>query len=287
MKCFYHNDIDGKCSGAIVARYTNNYRKDDYIEYDYSTSIPVEKLKNGETVYFVDLSFSVNTRNSLEEIIKTKKCQIIWIDHHQSSMDLIEKFPEYNNLLGIRKEGISGAALTWMYFNDCDFEKCPRFIQLISKFDCWQLDEPNILRFKYALEARDYDIFESIWSTLIRDENNQRQFLDKMVGEGKIIEKYAKNELKEYRKRNGFESEIEGMRCFVVNRSINSLVFGDKIDDYPIVSTYVYDGTRYKYSIYTSNPDVDCAKIAEKYGGGGHRKAAGFVSNENIFLLKE
>ena len=40
MKCFHHNDIDGKAAGAIVARKTGNYNKADYIMYDYSTPIP-------------------------------------------------------------------------------------------------------------------------------------------------------------------------------------------------------------------------------------------------------
>ena len=42
MKCFHHNDIDGYCAAAIVARYTENYNKDDYIEYDYSFPLPLE-----------------------------------------------------------------------------------------------------------------------------------------------------------------------------------------------------------------------------------------------------
>ena len=55
MKCFHHNDIDGKAAGAIVARKTGNYNKADYIMYDYSTPIPTELIEDGETVYFVDL----------------------------------------------------------------------------------------------------------------------------------------------------------------------------------------------------------------------------------------
>lgn len=58
MKCFYHNDIDGRCAASIVARWTNNYNKKDYIEYDYNEPIPTEVISDKETVYFVDLSFS-------------------------------------------------------------------------------------------------------------------------------------------------------------------------------------------------------------------------------------
>ena len=30
-------------------------------------------------------------------------------------------------------------------------------------------------------------------------------------------------------------------------------------------------------------PSIDCSKIANKFGGGGHKGAAGFRSKENIF----
>ena len=78
MKCFHHNDIDGKAAGAIVARKTGNYNKADYIMYDYSTPIPTELIEDGETVYFVDLSFSVNSVDKLKEILEEKHCDLIW-----------------------------------------------------------------------------------------------------------------------------------------------------------------------------------------------------------------
>ena len=69
MKCFYHSDMDGKCAGSIVARVTGNYNSKDYIMYNYDGEIPTELIEDGETVYFVDLSFSVNTVDKLKEIV--------------------------------------------------------------------------------------------------------------------------------------------------------------------------------------------------------------------------
>ncbi len=37
--------------------------------------------------------------------------------------------------------------------------------------------------------------------------------------------------------------------------------------------------------MYTENPKIDVSLIAVKYGGGGHRGAAGFTVSE--FLFKE
>lgn len=286
MKCFYHNDMDGKCAGAIVARATGNYNENDYIMYDYSKPIPTEAIGDGETVYFVDLSFSVNSVDKLREIIETKKCDLIWCDHHASSMEILKKYPEFNNIKGIRQEGVSGAALTWMYFNKCEFSATPQFIQYVSDFDCWKFEFEDSLFFKYAVEAEDYDALDILWNKLVRDSNDSKHpLLNKMVESGKQISEYVKKEYKAYRKAYAYESRIDGIKCLVVNRSCNSLVFGDKIEDYPIVAIWAFNGEIYKYSLYTDKPDIDVSKIAERYGGGGHKKAAGFVS-EKMILVK-
>ena len=95
MKCFYHNDIDGKCAGALVARFTNNYNKEDFIECDYKNPFPIDGVDEGEEVYFVDLSFSGDNISVLETLFNKKNCRIIWCDHHRTSLDIITEHPEY------------------------------------------------------------------------------------------------------------------------------------------------------------------------------------------------
>lgn len=284
MKCFYHNDIDGKAAGAIVARKTSNYNKENYIMYDYSKPIPTELIEDGETVYFVDLSFSVNSIDKLKEIVEEKHCNLIWCDHHKSSIEILKKYPQYGSIKGIRKEGISGAALTYMHLYECEFDDVPMFLKYISDFDCWQFKLENTLFFKYALELTDYDALDIIWNRLIRAEYSEKNdMLDKMIESGKIISKYVEKEYEQYRERYAYESRIDGMKCLVVNRSCNSLIFGDLIKEYPIVAIWAFDGEKYKYSIYSDKPDIDCSKIAEQYGGGGHKSASGFISDKMIF----
>ena len=286
MKCFHHNDIDGYCAAAIVARYTESYNKDNFIEYDYSFPLPLEKINPGETVYFVDLSFSMNTIDVLKKIVEELKCDLIWCDHHTSTMNVLKAFPDYESVKGVRKEGISGAALTWMYFENCEFDQCPNFVKLISDFDCWKFEFANTMYFKYAIEGTDISPLSNIWNRLVRDEKTKgNPMLKEMIQNGKIIEKYMIKWYADYCKRHSYESEINGVRCLVCNIRANSILFGDLINDYPVVAIWVYNGTQYKYSIYSNKENVDCSKIAEKFGGGGHKGAAGFVSTE--LLLKK
>jgi nanoRNase/pAp phosphatase (c-di-AMP/oligoRNAs hydrolase) len=172
-----------------------------------------------------------------------------------------------------------------MYLFQCDFDEIPTFIKLISDFDCWLFKLDNTLEFKYSLESTDYDALDVIWNSLMRDENTKtKEILHRMIEEGKAISKYVTKEYEQYRKKYAYESCIDGIKCLVVNRSCNSLIFGKLINEYPIVAIWAFDGEIYKYSIYSENPEIDCSKIAERYGGGGHRGTSGFVSKEMILI---
>ena len=53
MKCFYHNDLDGRCAGAIVfhsvgIKPKKGNHKLEMIEIDYKDTIDVGKIKKNE-----------------------------------------------------------------------------------------------------------------------------------------------------------------------------------------------------------------------------------------------
>jgi len=290
LKCFYHNDDDGRCAGSIVAQYENNYNKKDYFEVDYIMQLPLDKIKENERVYFVDYSFKKDTVWQLEEILKKTK-DIIWIDHHLSSFKLEEELPWTKNIKGIRQDGISGAGLTYMYLHNCGFDDLPYYIQLVSDYDCWLYKyEPNTTYFKIGLGTEDNDALDDIWKALYES------FVDNvclsistgtLIEKGKIIKQYIDSENTFYREHYSYETEIEGLKCLVVNKKSNSWVFGDKINEYPLVMVWVFNGVKYSYSIFSVDNNIDCSKIAEKYGGGGHYSAAGFSSDELLFRKED
>lgn len=279
MKCFYHNDLDGRCAGAIVAKFENNYNPEDFIEVDYVTPLPLHKIKDGERVYLVDYSFKKDTLWQLEDIFWRTR-DVIWIDHHTSSLNLESEKTWLKTVKGIRQEGISGAGLTYMYLYNCDFELIPYAVKLVSDYDCWIYKyEPNTTYFKIGIETYKYDALDTIWHKLLEDNPIQYQ----IIQDGEIIKSYIDRDNNSYRKNHAYETEIEGLKCLVVNRKTNSWIFGEKYNEYSIVMVWVFNGEKYIYSIFSSNPNVDCSKIAEKYGGGGHKGAAGFSSKELLF----
>lgn len=284
MKCFYHNDIDGRCAGAIVANFTDNYDKRDYYEVDYVMQLPLDKIQDGEQVWFIDYSFKENTLYVFDNLIN-RNCDIIWIDHHTSSINLQEQHKELKLIKGIRQDGISGAGLTYMYLHECSFDNIPYYVKLVSDYDCWLYKfEPDTTHFKLGIETVPYDALDCIWTNLESDDKTiSNHTLHNAINKGKLIKQYIDQDNTYYRDHFAYESEIEGHKCLVVNRKSNSWIFGEKYKEYPIVMVWVFNGSKYTYSIFSSSKDIDCSKIAEKYGGGGHKGAAGFSSNELLF----
>lgn len=290
MKCFYHYDLDGKCAGSIVAKYEDNYDPSNYFMVDYVQKIPVENISNNEKVYFVDYSFTENTKHVLYELID-KKCDIVWIDHHTSSINLVKSNPELENINGIRLEGISGAALTYMYLYDKKFDELPYYVKLVSDYDCWKYDfEPDTTMFKLGMDANNHDALEEIWKIFDYESKSESKcstesYLYSIIKDGKTIKKYIDHDNTLYRDSYGYESIIGGYKCFVVNKKTDSWIFGELYEKYPLVVVWVFNGEKYQYSLYSSKEDVDCSKIAESYGGGGHKGAAGFRHHD--LLLKK
>lgn len=280
MKCYYHNDHDGRCAGAIVAESTFNYNPADYFEVDYMTDLPIETLKENETVYLVDYSFSKNSIFQLIKILSITK-NVVWIDHHSSSIQL-EKELKFENIDGIRQEGISGAALTYMYFNKCEFESVPYYIKLISDYDCWQYKfDPDTTFFKLGIETVPYNALDSVWLELSSSTDGEK--LKYLVQLGSVIKNYIDKDNDAYRSQFAYESIIDGNKALVVNRKTNSWIFGKEYYKYPLVCVWAFNGSQYSYSIYSNDITIDCGEIAQKLGGGGHRGAAGFKSEKLLF----
>lgn len=281
MKCFYHNDLDGRCSGAIVAQYRNTYNKEDFYEVDYIMDLPLDKVLNGEEVWFVDYSFSDNTLDALNSLIM-RNCHIVWIDHHTSSINLQEQHKELRLIDGIRKEGISGAALTYMYCYNKEFNDIPYYVKLVSDYDCWQYNlDPDTTYFKIGIETLPFNALDNVWKDINLISDNC--VTNEIIGKGKLIKGFIDNDNTYYREHFAYESEIAGHKCLVVNKKTNSWVFGEKYNEYPLVMVWVFNGCKFTYSIFSDNKDIDCSKIAESYGGGGHKGAAGFSSPKLLF----
>ncbi len=302
MKCFYHiSDMDGWCSAAIVAKCTGDKNKDNYIGLDFNKNIIKmsmvhQYLSPGETVYISDYSFTEKTMDILDAIIdKVGIENVHWNDHHDSSIALCQKYEKYSKIPGARDKKHSGALLTYIYlqkkFSDKLNKDIPAAVLYVSDWDTFQHKNGIQTKwFKYGIDSDTWykNPLSTQWEELLKYGSNVQPniYIDKLMGIGKIIYEYVMAEYSSYCKANVYESRIGDTPIAVINRSANSLIFGELYEKYAAVCTFCYDGENYKHTLYSNERvanQFDCRSVAEQYGGGGHRGAAGFSTNKIIF----
>lgn len=285
MKCFYHGDMDGKAAASVVAYYTGNKDISSYVEFSYDNLPSLDEVKEDETVYLVDCSFTEKTVKFLYKLLSLK-CDIVWVDHHISSERLLENdnYPELKQINGLVKQNISGAALTYMYLLNKDYEDIPYYLKLVSDYDCWTKKYKDSDLFKLGMDALNQNPLSMIWARLLKEGlQYETSVVSSIISSGQIIQMYVTQEHLDYCASYSYDAEFEGYNIRVINRRCNSLIFGDLINSYPLVCSWVYNGSKYIYSIFSVNSEVDCSRLAEKYGGGGHKGASGFSTTYPIF----
>ena len=121
MKVYHHNDLDGRAAGMIT-HYLKPPRiedfPDDYFECNYHDKF--DKHTTKDDVVIVDLAISEDTYPMLVETCKTAK-SVTWIDHHQSSVKVVENHKDelqsLKNLTYFVSKCACGAALAYCYFS--------------------------------------------------------------------------------------------------------------------------------------------------------------------------
>ncbi len=276
MICIHHNDNDGFCSAAIVSKYYKN-KKIRFIEMAIYDTLDFSLIHEDELVIIVDYSF--NNKNFIKLLSITKN--IIWIDHHKSAINDIDK-EIVDQLKGIQQIGKSAALLCWEYF----FKnvEVPLSIKLINDYDIWAFKYKETRNFHTGLlTLKDIKQPDSnVWKLLLKDDD----YINKFVEIGKTINVYIVKEEHLKIEKLGFIKPFEDHIALCVNTYLhfNDLCW-EHISNYDtpfdILIMYQYNGKYWNYSLRSEK--VDVSKICKKYNGGGHKGSAGFSSKE--FLL--
>lgn len=288
MKCLYHSDQDGECSGFWVKYFEKNgeLSYDDFILAKYEMELPLNKIKKDEKVIIVDFSFEPD---EMKELMK-KTENIVWIDHHKTAIDKYKDFPF--DFPGIRMVGYGACYLTWLYFSR-NFkpamtakeiervyqEECPRFTRLISDRDVWKHEFKESSTFYLGLQAENTHPTSKIWMSM----NFSNSEVNDIIDDGQVIEKYRDNQANSYVQQWSKEYKWLGHKCLMMNLGPSgSEMFGDvsKTDEYDILVPFAMDmkSDMWRVSLYAGHnkKKIDVGEIAKKFGGGGHAGASGF-----------
>jgi oligoribonuclease NrnB/cAMP/cGMP phosphodiesterase (DHH superfamily) len=109
-----------------------------------------------------------------------------------------------------------------------------------------------------------------------------------LLSEGKAINRFRREMIDSYKKR-AVMGRIAGHEVPVVNcpRAIISELVGELADGQAFAAGYQDKGDKRSWSLRSSrNGGEDVARIAAKFGGGGHKNAAGFGTTIPESLLQ-
>jgi oligoribonuclease NrnB/cAMP/cGMP phosphodiesterase (DHH superfamily) len=250
----------------------------EYVPMTYGQEIPFS-LKNKE-VFVADFSFE----RSLVEKIHEEAKSFVLLDHHISAKRNLDDLPYC--FIDINR---SGAVLSWMYTRKVSFEDVPMILKLIEDRDIhkWEIEDSG--KMLSYLDSLGFDLNQ--WSDFDSIIKSPEGIVDvKKVG--MFLDNFKKTSVNSIAKKR-HKIKIDGHVMWACNASFlhsnvaNSLV---GIDGYDIGCSYYFDGKKYIISLRSlkKNEKIDVSLIAGKFGGGGHKAAAGFsVSVETFYKFLE
>ena len=290
MKCFYHNDLDGKCAASCIRLSTENSSEDDYVALDYGTPFPFDSITDSEQVWIVDYSLEPSDMDDLLEITD----DVIWIDHHKTA---IEKYKGYEKeIKGIRWAKYAGCVLTYAYIHllkngqkELDDEiirsKVPYYIRLVGDRDTWRWEHRfDSAHFYFGASSFDAGPTSDLWDKL-----DDEEFLKSVMKDGELVCRYRNQNFLELREVLAFETEFEGYKAMAMNvAKTGSEAFGGPGSDagglrpgYDLLIPFYFDGEQFTVSLYSKS--IDTSVLSEKHGGGGHPGASGFQCDKLPF----
>ena len=252
----YHaNCNDG--FGAAYSAWKLLGNKAEYVPCSHGDAPPDVK---GKKVVCLDFSFDNATTKGL---IKEADGFLI-IDHHKSAM--VELHDVSNSIFDMKK---SGAILAWEFFHPG--KEAPKFIQYIQDRDLWTWELAYSKEFSAAFdmvpwEFEEYEKFED------------DSVFDDAVKRGSFILAYSKTVVKKVCEK-AQKRKFGGRDIMVVNSSHWMSEIGARLApdcDFAMIWYYDHEVLGYNCSLRSFHETMDVSEVAKKFGGGGHKKAAGF-----------
>lgn len=315
---FYHADcIDG--FGAAYAAWRHFGTAAIYRPLHHGEAWNIDEV-SGHQVFILDFSFPPAT---LEAMAATAK-SVMQIDHHASAREawgdrlqgaatgpVVHCDPELR-LTVVFDLQKSGARLAWEHFHPN--QPAPLTLQHIEDQDLWRFALPGTRVFCLALRLLPADF--STWDELVNQtQSTETKRYREMLASGQAIDVFFQNEVERLAKsdlrlpvrlrgepvdamqarRHAQAVIAEGDSAWLATAGIainaNALfaselgnLLAEQCGSFGLIWQMAGDG-EVRASL-RSKGNFDVASMAVRYGGGGHRNAAGFRMPMKQFMLE-
>ena len=278
--CIYHgNCADGFTAAWAVRRALGNIK---FVPGFYGKDAPEI---TGKDVLLVDFSFK---RQVLEQMGRMARSVTI-LDHHKTAQDDLAAFairravdaetidqisatPGPWNIRAVFDMNRSGAQITWDFFHPDKFR--PKLVDYVADRDLWQFKLPKSREIAALIFSYPYDFERWDWIA----ERMEADF-DGLAAEGAAIERKHFKDIDELLVQTTREMVIGGQRVKVANLpyTMSSDAAGMLAEGAPFGACYFDRPDARVFSLRSrGDTGADVSEIAARYGGGGHKNAAGF-----------
>ncbi len=260
---YHSNCYDG--FGAAYAAWKKFGDSAKYIPVSYG--YPPPDMPNATEIYIVDFSYDYEALRGLQE---KYSCSILVLDHHKTAEEKLTNIQNPNAWITVVFDmNRSGALMTWEHFHSDESGAVPtnRLIEHISDRDLWTFNLEGSKEVHSALVSLPFD-FE-VWDKLN---------VDDLIKEGAACLRFESSVVSKICQK-AWLGKIDGHEIPMVNTAAHWSEVGHELLQLYPDKKFAASFTIMKDSVMWSlrgRGDFDVSEVAKKFGGGGHKSAAGF-----------
>lgn len=237
--------------------------KDNAIYQACSYGSPLPESNPGDLVIMVDFSGS---RSQIEGL-RAAGIEVKILDHHKTAQAELEGLSDC-----IFDMNECGATLAWKWLHGD--RPIPEFLKYIRDRDLWLKEFPETDLVRAGLEGVERSF--PLWKVYF----TEADLLRSLMKAGEAIKRVEKRTIEGAAKYVRMIT-LDGHVVPVVNTTSLMSDIGEHLcnqyPDAPFSATY-RDGDKNRSWSLRSRSQFDVSEVAKKFGGGGHRGAAGFVT---------
>lgn len=225
----------------------------------------------GRCVAIVDFSYPRETLIAMHAAAES----LIVLDHHRTAQADLDGLPFC--LFDMER---SGAGLAWdHYFGGSPIaeenEPRPWLVDYVEDRDLWRWERPHAREVSAGLAIYGFDL--ATWDEFAAGVSSLYDLAD----EGRTVLRYQARAVRSHVEK-AKRYRLAGYEVPVVNATTLVSEIGNELArEAPFAALWFEADGAFVYSLRSSaeNPEhVDVSEIARRFGGGGHRHAAGFKS---------
>ena len=262
--CIYHGNCADGFGAATAVRIALGA---DNVDFHAGRHGQLPPDVTGRSVIIVDFSYK---REVLIQIAGQAE-SILILDHHKSAhIDFGDLSNRVDNITAIFDMDRSGAVMAWQHF--LPERPVPQLLLHIQDRDLWKFELDGTREVQACVFSHPFEF--PLWESLLLDIDPQT-----LREEGRAIERKHAKDLRELIASAASRTVIAGYDVPVLNAPFmfssdagNILGAGE-----PFAACYSDSPKGRAYSLRSAADGVDVSLIASKFGGGGHKHAAGFM----------